>query len=73
MCLVCPCAMPETCINLRSWLVRARAAMMGSDGTHIGQLVVVLDAGNESPPPPLTPDHHRVLNPAHLWPHQDPW
>ena len=41
----------------------------GHDAGTPGHLCVILDAANTAPMPPLTPDHHRVLQVNGLWPH----
>ncbi len=70
----------DTCVSLGDWLGRARLAMgPGPPGSSSavpsspGQLCVILDALNEAPVSPLTPDHHKVLHCTVLWPHEDPW
>jgi hypothetical protein len=63
---------PGSCVNLRTWLDRARAAMW-SDVPRVAQLAVVLDSRNCALLPDLTPDYHRILNPMQLWPHKDAW
>ncbi len=75
--VVSRCVLPDTSVNLCSWLERVRAQTLeGYDPStspgHL-ELVVVLDALNVTPFPDPTPNHLRVLTPALPWPRKDPW